>query len=173
MSKKKWACSLSNSGLAAPFLLLVIMGSSTVMIVTLFLDHNRKSNFCPSDKSWVLISLLSQVKTHVYAPLLLIICQESREQTWRQCGTRSNFLLRSPGKFHNWSQWCLWAHGLFGDGLHGWVHEFFQHSMLFCLCFVALNVHHLQLTLDRPWNMHAIQEPLSGLTRQRRSPFNS
>jgi hypothetical protein len=28
------------------FLLLVIVGSSTVMTVALFLDHNRKSNFC-------------------------------------------------------------------------------------------------------------------------------
>jgi hypothetical protein len=29
------------------------------------------------DKRWVLVSLFSQLKKHVYVPLLLIICQES------------------------------------------------------------------------------------------------
>jgi hypothetical protein len=32
-------------GLAAPFLLLVTVGSSTATIVALLLDHNRKSSF--------------------------------------------------------------------------------------------------------------------------------
>jgi hypothetical protein len=81
--KKKWACSLLNSRPAAPFLGLVIEGSSTATIVALFLDHNHKSNFVtrydPRDtcKIWVLVSFLSYLKTHVYAPLLLIICEES------------------------------------------------------------------------------------------------
>jgi hypothetical protein len=43
--KKKLTCSLLNSRLATPFLLLVIVGSSTVTIVALFLDHNHTSNF--------------------------------------------------------------------------------------------------------------------------------
>jgi hypothetical protein len=55
--------SLLNSGPAAPFLLLVIVGFYTAMIVALFLDHNHKSNFNhpydSRDKSWVLVSLLS------------------------------------------------------------------------------------------------------------------
>jgi hypothetical protein len=33
------------------------------------------AHYDPRDKSWVLVSLLSQLKTHVYAPLLLIISQ--------------------------------------------------------------------------------------------------
>jgi hypothetical protein len=52
-----------------------------------------------------------------------------------QCSACSNFLLRSPGKLHNWSQRCLRAHGLFGDSLHWWVLKFFQHFLSFCWCF--------------------------------------
>jgi hypothetical protein len=62
-------------------------------------------------KSWVLVSLLSQLKTHVYTPLLLNTVK-SRGTNFAAMGTCSNFLLRSPGKLHNWSQWCLRAHGL-------------------------------------------------------------
>jgi hypothetical protein len=123
------------------------------------------------DRNWVLVSLLSLLKTHVYVPLLLIICQRAREQTSLQCGMCSNFLLRSPGKLHNWSQWCMWAHGSFSDDLHGWVLTFFQHSLLFCWCLVALNVHHLQLPLKRPWNMNAIQKPLSSLKNVLQKPY--
>jgi hypothetical protein len=37
-----------DSGCATPFLLLVIVGCPAAIIVVLFLDHNRKSNFhCP------------------------------------------------------------------------------------------------------------------------------
>jgi hypothetical protein len=43
--KEKKTYSLLNSGSAAPFLLSVIAGPSTVMTAALFLDHNRKSNF--------------------------------------------------------------------------------------------------------------------------------
>jgi hypothetical protein len=68
---------------------LVIVGSSTATVVALFLDHNCKSNFIihtdPRDKSWALVRLRSYFKTHVYVPLLLIICQESGEQTLQQC----------------------------------------------------------------------------------------
>jgi hypothetical protein len=42
---KKAEHALLNSGPAAPFLLLVMVGSSTATIIALFLDHNRKSNF--------------------------------------------------------------------------------------------------------------------------------
>jgi hypothetical protein len=41
--EKQWACSLLNSGPAAPFLLLVIVNCSTATIVASFLDYNRKS----------------------------------------------------------------------------------------------------------------------------------
>jgi hypothetical protein len=75
-----------------------------------------------------------------------------------QCGACSNSLLTSPGKLHNWSQWCLRAHALFSDGHRGWVLEFFQHFLSFCWCLVALYVHHLQPTLNQPWNMDAIQK---------------
>jgi hypothetical protein len=34
---------------------------------------------------------------------------------------------------------------------------------MFCWCLVELNVLHLQLTLDWPLNVNAIQKPLSGL----------
>jgi hypothetical protein len=37
-----------------PFWLLVIVGSSTVTIVVLFLNHNRKSNFCHPPSSLIL-----------------------------------------------------------------------------------------------------------------------
>jgi hypothetical protein len=86
IEKKKRACSLLNSGPAAPSLFLVIVSSSTATIVALFLDHNRKSNFVtpydPRDmsKSWVLVSLLKYLKSHVYALLLLIICQKPRNK---------------------------------------------------------------------------------------------
>jgi hypothetical protein len=46
------------------FLLFVIVGFSTAVIVALVVDHNCKSNFChlydsrDSHKSWVLVSLL-------------------------------------------------------------------------------------------------------------------
>jgi hypothetical protein len=58
-------------------LLLVIVGSSTMMIVALFLDPISVIRYDPRDQSWVLTSILSQLRTHVYATLLLIICQES------------------------------------------------------------------------------------------------
>jgi hypothetical protein len=45
IEKKQQTCSLLNSGPAMPFLLLVIVGSSTATIVALFPDHNRKSSF--------------------------------------------------------------------------------------------------------------------------------
>jgi hypothetical protein len=45
IKKKQWACALLNTVSAMPFLLLVIVDSSTAMIVALLLDHNRKSNF--------------------------------------------------------------------------------------------------------------------------------
>jgi hypothetical protein len=45
MLKKAISVLLLDSGPAAPFLLLVIVGSSTAMIVALFLDHDHKSNF--------------------------------------------------------------------------------------------------------------------------------
>jgi hypothetical protein len=81
----------------------------------------------------------------------------------KQRGACSNFLLISLGKLRNWSQRCLWAHGLFGDGLHGWVLEVFQYVLSFWWCLVTLKVHHLQLTLDRPWNVNVIQKPPWGL----------
>jgi hypothetical protein len=34
----------------------------------------------PGDRSWVLVSLLSQLKTNVHVPLLLIICQQARNK---------------------------------------------------------------------------------------------
>jgi hypothetical protein len=34
---------------------------------------------------------------------------------------------------------------------------------LFCWCLVALNVRHLKLTLDRPWDVNTIQKLLSSL----------
>jgi hypothetical protein len=77
----------------------------------------------------------------------------------------SNFLLRSPGKLHNWSQRCLRTRGWFGDGLRRWV----LHILSFCLCLVVMNLRHLQLTLDRPWNVNAFQKPLSGLKNVPRS----
>jgi hypothetical protein len=83
-------------------------------------------------------------------------------QTSRQSSAHSNFLLRS-GKLHNWFKQCLWARGLLGDRLRGRVLEFCQHFMSFCWCLVALNIRHLQRTLSGPWNMNAIQKPLSGL----------
>jgi hypothetical protein len=46
-----------------------------------------------------------------------------------QYDTCSNFLLRSHCKLHNRSQLCLPAHNLLGDGLCGWVLEFFN---IFC-----------------------------------------
>jgi hypothetical protein len=67
-----------------------------------------------------------------------------------QCGVCIHFLLRSLGKHHNLSQWCLQAYGLFGDSLRGRVLEFFKHFLSFCWCLVTLNVRHLQLTLNRP-----------------------
>jgi hypothetical protein len=39
----------------------------------------------------------------------------------------------------------------------------FQHFLTFSWYLVALNVRHLQLTLDRPRNVNAIQKPLSVL----------
>jgi hypothetical protein len=46
--------------------------------------------------------------------------------------------------------WCLCAHGLFGEGLHGWVLESFQHFLSFCWCLVTLYIWHIQLTLNWP-----------------------
>jgi hypothetical protein len=37
-----------------------------------------------------------------------------------------NFLLRSPGKLHNWSKHCMWAHRLFSDDRHGGVIQIFS-----------------------------------------------
>jgi hypothetical protein len=54
---------------------------------------------------------------HVYAPLLVTICQE----TSRQCSASSVFLVRSCDKLHEWFQNCLQACVLFSNGLHGWV----------------------------------------------------
>jgi hypothetical protein len=116
------------------FLLLVILDSSTVTIFALFLEHNHKSVvtcYDPTDKSWGLVGLLSWLKTCVYTPSTFDHLSGVGEQTSRQCGTCSNFLLRSPGKPHNWSQRCMWAHGLFDDGLRGWVLKFFQHCYRF------------------------------------------
>jgi hypothetical protein len=75
----------------------------------------------PRYENWVLGSRLSYLKTHIYAPLHLIIFLVKIWQT------------------HNWSQWCLQAHGsvpknlpaaLIGDGLLGWVLEFVQHYVI-------------------------------------------
>jgi hypothetical protein len=90
-----------------------------------------------------------------------------------QYGTCSNFLLRSPGKLHNWYQWCLPAHGLFGDGLCGWVLEFLN---IFCRSAGAWSPWTfviLQQTLDRPWNVNVIQKPLSGLKNFLQKPLKA
>jgi hypothetical protein len=50
--KKQLACSLLNSRPVPSFLLMVIVGSSTVTIVALFLDHDCKSNFRHPLWSW-------------------------------------------------------------------------------------------------------------------------
>jgi hypothetical protein len=71
--------------------------------------------------------------------------------------------VKISGKLYKWSQRCLRAHGLFGEDLRGWVLEFLQHFLSFCRCLVALNVCHLQLTLDRPRNVNVIKKLLSGL----------
>jgi hypothetical protein len=97
---------------------------------------------------------------------------KSRETNLRQCSTCSHFLLRSH-KLHNWSQQCLRAHGLFGDSLCGWVLEFFQHFLWFCWCLVALDICHLQLIVDRPWNVNTIQKPLSGLKNVLKKPHEA
>jgi hypothetical protein len=89
-----------------------------------------------------------------------------------QCGACSNFLLRS-GILHNWFQWCLRADELFSDSLHGWVLEFFQQFLAFCWRLVTLNIRHLQLTLDQPWNVNAIRKPLSGLKNVLQKPHNA
>jgi hypothetical protein len=47
LRKKQTMSMLSvESGPAALFLLLMIVGSYTATVVALFLDHNRKNNFC-------------------------------------------------------------------------------------------------------------------------------
>jgi hypothetical protein len=97
---------------------------------------------------------------HIDMPLLLIIYRESGEETPWQCSTCSNFLFRSPGKPHNWSQHRLWAHRLFGNCLCGWLLKIFKHFLSLRWCLVTLNVRHLQLTLNRPWNVNAIQKQL-------------
>jgi hypothetical protein len=45
IKKKTISMLFVELGLAIPFLLLVIVGSSTLTIVALFLDHNHKLNF--------------------------------------------------------------------------------------------------------------------------------
>jgi hypothetical protein len=72
----------------------------------------------PRDESWVLISLLSWLKTHIYVPLLLVMSR-AREQTSWQCSTCLHFLLTSPGNLHNCSQRCLRAHRSLSSGLCG------------------------------------------------------
>jgi hypothetical protein len=72
-----------------------------------------------------------------------------------------------------WSKRCLRAHGLFGDGLRRWVLKFFQHFLSFCWCLVALNVRHLQLTVDRPWNVNDIKKTLSGLENVLQKPHEA
>jgi hypothetical protein len=124
-------------------------------IVLITINPTSITCYDSTDKNSVLVSLHLCLKTHVYVPLLLIICQESGEQTLWQCGTCSYFLLRSLVKLYNWSQWCLWAHGLFGSGLRGWILRFFQHFLLFCWCLVALNVHYLQLALALKHECHS------------------
>jgi hypothetical protein len=90
-----------------------------------------------------------------------------------QWGACSNILLRSPGKVHNWSQRGLWTHGLFCDSLHWWVLEFFQHFLSFCWCLVNLNICHFQLTFDWPWNMNAIKKQLSSLKNVLQKPHKA
>jgi hypothetical protein len=46
----------------------------------------------------------------------------------------------------------------------------FQHFLSFCQCLAALNVCHLQLTLDWPSNVNAIQKLLSGLKNVLQKP---
>jgi hypothetical protein len=53
-------------------------------------------------------------------------CVDGRVVMTEQCCACSNSLLRSPGKLHNRSQQCLWAHGLSGDSLREWVINFFN-----------------------------------------------
>jgi hypothetical protein len=49
------------------------------------------------DKSWVLISLLLHLKTRLCTAVYDHLSRAG-EQTLRQCGACSNFLLRIPGK---------------------------------------------------------------------------
>jgi hypothetical protein len=101
--------------------------------------------------------------------MLLLVTNSHRllrvgEQTSRQCGTCSDFLLRSPAKLHNWSQWCLQACGLFGDGLCGRVLRFFKNFLLFVGAW-SLWMFVILLTFDQPWNMNATHKLLSDWCR--------
>jgi hypothetical protein len=111
---------------------LVIVGSSTATIVAFFWVISVNPAFVihydPRDtrKSWVLVTQDKYVRAAAFEYLSRV-----GEQTSRQCGACSNVLLRSADKLQNWSQRCLRAHGLFADGLRGWVLEFFQNFCRF------------------------------------------
>jgi hypothetical protein len=153
MSKKEqWACSLSNSGSVVPFLLLMIVGSSTVTIVASCVHHNRKSNFlyCYDlrDTSKFGSSLaFSRSSRHTFKRRCFWSCVKSRGTNFAAMRRMFIFfLLRSPGKPHNWSQRCLRTCELFGDGLRGWILEYFRNFLLFCRAlspwtFVIFNWH--------------------------------
>jgi hypothetical protein len=102
--KKRWTCSLLNSGPTALLLLFVNVGSSTATVVALFLDHNRKSNFRHPLWSyrWKLGPRLAFTRSSRDTFTRPAFDHSSRvgEQTSRQCGGCS-FLLRSPGNLHN------------------------------------------------------------------------
>jgi hypothetical protein len=81
IEKKQWACSLLNSDLSHLFcsrwlwalpLWRLLLCFWVITVNPTFVTH-----YDPSDKDWVLVSLLAYLKTRVYVLLLLIICQES------------------------------------------------------------------------------------------------
>jgi hypothetical protein len=90
-----------------------------------------------------------------------------------QCGACSNVLLRYPSKLHKLSKRYLRGHGLFSDSLYGWTFEIFQHFLSFYRSLVALNLRYIKLTLDRPWNVKAIQKQLSGLKNVLQKPHEA
>jgi hypothetical protein len=96
-----------------------------------------------------------------------------RKQIWRQCSTCSNFMLRSPDKLHNRSQWCPRDNGLFSDGFHGWALERFQHFLSFCWYLVALNFLYFHLMINWPWKVNAIQKLLFGLKNALQKPHEA
>jgi hypothetical protein len=57
------------------------------------------------------------------------------------------------------------------DSFCEWVLKSFRHFRSFCWCLFAPKVPYLQLTLDCPWNVDAIQKLLSGFNKSLRKHF--